>query len=108
MRNSIRVLILAGLALLAALLFSFGLGRILAEAGVTAPRTNLDVLWLFQSRLEKVEAVHGIAYLGDSTGMSGEGQKYSIPGRLNALLQQQPDMPPVVSLAEAGLGPMDF
>jgi hypothetical protein len=108
MRNGIRILILTGLALMAALLFSVGLNRILDEAGVKAPRTNLDVLWLFQSRLKKVEAVHGIAYLGDSTGMSGDGQKYSIPGRLNALLQQQPDMPPVVSLAEAGLGPMDF
>ena len=108
LRNSIWILILAGLGLAAALLFSLGLVKVLDDAGVEAPRTNLDVLGLFQSRLEKIEAVHGIAYLGDSTGMSGKGQKYSIPGRVDALLQEKGGMPPVISLAEAGLGPMDF
>ena len=35
------------LALLMALFFSLGLAKALAESGVVAPRTNLDVLDLF-------------------------------------------------------------
>ncbi|MEE3327058.1 MAG: hypothetical protein VX252_06980 [Myxococcota bacterium] len=108
MRNRIGFAALTCLTLLVALLASLGLGKVLDEAGVSPPRTNLDVLELFQSRLARVNALHGIAYLGDSTGMSGEGSKYSIPGRVESVLQKQPGLPPVVSLAEAGLGPMDF
>lgn len=108
MRDRIGVLSLVVLALLVALFFSFALARVLEASGIKAPRTNLDVLELFQSRLAQVEAVRGVAFLGDSTAMSGEGPKYAIPGRLGALLRKQAGGPPVVSLAEAGLGPMDF
>ena len=96
------------LPLLVALLFSLGLARALDQSEVEARRTNLEVLGLFQSRLVEVRAARGIAYLGDSTGMSGKGPRYSIPGRLGTSLARNPALPPVISLAEAGLGPMDF
>ena len=108
MRDRIGFLSLLGLAFLVALFFSFGLAQVLGASGIKAPRTNLDVLELFQSRLAEVEATGGIAFLGDSTAMSGQGRQYTIPGRLGALLGEQAGGPPVVSLAEAGLGPMDF
>ena len=95
-------------ALAVGLFLSLGVAKVLEGADIAAPRTNLDVLGLFQSRLVEVKAARGIAYLGDSTGMSGKGAKYSIPGRLGISLQKNPARPPVVSLAEAGLGPMDF
>lgn len=108
MSKMIRNALLVGVATAAALLLSLALVKLLDISGVDGPRTTLDVLGLFQSRLDEVEAVHGIAFLGDSTGMSGKGQKYSIPGRIDEALKGMPEMPPVISLAEAGLGPIDF
>ena len=104
MRDRIGFLSLLSLAFLVALFFSFGLAQVLEASGIKAPRTNLDVLELFQARLAEVEATGGIAFLGDSTAMSGQGRQYAIPGRLGALLGEQAGGPPVVSLAEAGLG----
>ena len=96
------------MALAVGLFLSLGMAKVLEDSDIEAPRTNLEVLDLFQSRLVEVEAARGIAYLGDSTGMSGKGAKYSISGRLDTFLQKNPALPPVVSLSEAGLGPMDF
>ena len=92
----------------AGLLFSLAVVRVLDSADIKAPRTTLDVLGTWQHRLGKVRRLHAVAYLGDSTALSDKGYKYTIPGRLDAELKKQDDPPRLISLADAGLGPIDY
>lgn len=89
-------------------LFSLAVVRGLDTADIKAPRTTLDVLEAWQNRLGEVRRLHAVAYLGDSTALSDKGYKYTIPGRLNAELKKRDDSSRLVSLADAGLGPIDY
>ena len=89
-----------------AFLFSLALAKGLDAAGVEGPRTTLDVLSSWQHRVEQVRQGHAVAYLGDSTALSDRGYKHTIPGRIAARLSRDPSMPSLVSLADAGLGPV--
>ena len=92
----------------AGLLFSLAVVRGLDSADIKAPRTTLDALEAWQHRLRKVRRLHAVAYLGDSTALSGKGYKYTIPGRLDAELKKRDEPVRLISLADAGLGPIDY
>ncbi len=103
-----RIFVLLLVAGAAASLFSLLVVKGLDATGIEAPRTTLDVLVRWQTRVEKVRKLDAIAYLGDSTALSDQGHKHTIPGRISALLGRVEGMPKVVSLADAGLGPVDY
>ncbi|MEE3328500.1 MAG: hypothetical protein VX252_14275 [Myxococcota bacterium] len=99
------LLLIAGAS---ASLVSLGVVKGLDAAGIESPRTTLDVLASWQRRAEQVRRGRAIAYLGDSTALSDKGYKHTIPGQIATRLSQSRGMPPVVSLADAGLGPVDY
>ena len=107
-RIPFRVFSLVLVACGAGSLFSLAVVRGLDSADIKAPRTTLDVLEAWQNRLGEVRRLHAVAYLGDSTALSDKGHKYTIPGRLDAELKKRDEPPRLISLADAGLGPIDY
>ena len=107
-RIPFHMVFLLGVAGVAASLLSLMVVKGLDAADVETPRTTLDVLSRWQGRVETVRTRHAVAYLGDSTALSDKGYKYTIPGRIGARLSRVDGMPPLVSLADAGLGPVDY
>ena len=102
------LIFLFGVAGVASALLSLMVVKGLDAAGIDTPRTTLDVLSRWQARVETVRKRNAVAYLGDSTALSDKGYKYTIPGLMGARLGRVEGMPPLVSLADAGLGPVDY
>ena len=107
-RIPVRMVLLLLVAGASASLLSLALVQGLESAGIETPRTTLNVLSRWQDRVQTVRSREAVAYLGDSTAFSDKGYKYTIPGRIGKQLAEAEGMPPLVSLADAGLGPVDY